>query len=203
MQWHELVFQVQRKIRIFRRAEGQPALGAVGLPHKKQVEDLLSGRFGTDNFVALDDRGDADSAGTIFRFPVDSNHFAHRPNENFRTSGHFGGQSERYVKLGSRAHILVNGKVNAACGNVAGLPVARGKLFLNWYPNNDRQRQVISTRGSTLRHLFFPRTLVFCTITPPTTKEWSNWLSKAADRFTIQPEFRQPSKTNGTPNAPF
>jgi hypothetical protein len=203
MQWDDLVFQVQRKIRIFRRAEGKPDLGAVGLLRKESAEDLLSGRFGTDNFVALDDCGNAHSTGTIFRFPVNSNHFAHRPNENFRTSGHFGGQGERYVKLGSRAHILVNGKVNAACGNVAGLPVARGKLFLNWYPNNDRQRQVISTRGSTLRHLFFPRTLFFCTNTPSPNKEWSNWRSKATDRFTIPPEFCRPSKMNKAPNAPF
>ncbi len=116
----------------------------------------MSGRFGTNNFVALDDCGNADPGGVIFRFFVDPNHFAHRANENFRTSGHFGGQSERYVEFRSSAQILINCKVNAACGNVARLSAARGDLFLNWYPNNDGQRQVIPTRGSTLRHLLLP-----------------------------------------------
>jgi hypothetical protein len=111
---------------------------ALRLPCENETEDLLSGRFSTNNFVSLNDRGNADSSGAIFRLLVDSNHFAHRANENFRTSGDFGGQSERNVELRSRAQIPVNCEVNAACGNVARLSIARGNLFFNWHANNDR-----------------------------------------------------------------
>jgi len=105
--------------------------GALRLSREKGTEDLLSGGFSANDFVALDDRGNANSSGAIFRPFVDSNHFAHRTNENFRTAGHFSGQSERNVKFGSRARILINCKVNAAGGNVARLSAARGYLFFN------------------------------------------------------------------------
>jgi hypothetical protein len=38
--------------------------------------------FGANDFIALDDGGDADPGGALIRFLVDSNHLAHRPNEN-------------------------------------------------------------------------------------------------------------------------
>ncbi len=85
------------------RLDAGHAFGALRMSREKGTEDLLSGGFGANDFVALDDRGNANSSGAIFRPFVDPNHFAHRANENFRTAGHFGGQSERNVKFGSRA----------------------------------------------------------------------------------------------------
>src|ERR1700674_4404087 len=140
-------------------------------PREKGTEGLLSGGVSANYFVSLDDRGNANSSGAIFRSFVDPNHFAHGANENFRTPGHFGGQSERNVQLGSRAQILINCKVNAAGGNVARLSAARGYLFFNRQSNNDRQRQVISTSSSTLCHLLFPPDPFFLPTTPTPTKK--------------------------------
>src|SRR5580692_10526512 len=104
-------------------------LGIVDRLEEKETRELLSRRIGTNDFVALDDGGNADTVGTIFRTLVDSNHFAHGANENFRTSSHFGGQNKRDVQFRARAHVLIDCEVDAASGNIARLPVARGDLF--------------------------------------------------------------------------
>ena len=80
-----------------------------------QAENLLRGRLGANNFVALDHGGHADSRGTIFRLSVDSHNFAHSTNKNFRTPSYLSGQRKRNVKFGSRAQVLINREINAAC----------------------------------------------------------------------------------------
>jgi len=141
------------------------------LPREKETEDLLRRGFRANYFVALDDCGNANTRGAILRSLVDPNHFAHRANENFRTASHFGRESECNVKLGSRAQILIDCKVNAACGNVARLSAARGCLIFNWHPDNDRQRQVISTSSSPLCHLLVPPNPFFQPASPTPTKK--------------------------------
>ena len=103
----------------------------VALSTKNEAGALLGSRLRANDFVALDDGGNADSRGTIFRFFVDPNHFAHRADEHFRSSGYFGGQSKRQVEFGSRAQILIDCKVNAASGNITCLSAARGYFFVN------------------------------------------------------------------------
>jgi hypothetical protein len=99
-------------------------MGTLRLPYEREMEELLGRRIGTNNFVPLNDRGDADARRAVFRLLVDSNHFPHGANENFRTAGDFGGQSERNVELRTGSQVLVNCEVNTACGNVACLSVA-------------------------------------------------------------------------------
>jgi hypothetical protein len=146
-------------------------LAELRLPREEETKDLLRGGFRANYFVALDDCGDANARGAIFRSLVDPNHFAHRANENFRTAGYFGRKSERDVKFGSGTQILINCKVNAACGNVARLSAARGCLFFDWHPDNDRQRQVISTSSSSLCHLLVPPNPFFQPASPTPTKK--------------------------------
>jgi hypothetical protein len=146
--WHQLLGLVP--------ARTNAQSGSPSCQSARAAQDLLRGRLSTNNFVPLDDRGNTDSSGAIFRLLIDPNHFAHGANENLGTSGDFGRQSQRDVELRSRSHVLVNCEVNAARGNVASLPTARGDLFFKWHTNNDRQRQVISTCSSTLRHLLPP-----------------------------------------------
>src|ERR1700693_1840864 len=111
--------------RDFQTTERQAALLVeLRLPGEKETKDLVRGGFRANYFVALDDCGDANARGAIFRSLVDPNHFAHRANENFGTAGHFSRESERDVKLGSRTQILINCRVNAAARNVAGLSAA-------------------------------------------------------------------------------
>ena len=167
-----MLFNVKRSLPDIPKA-GQP-LGALRRPREKGSEDLLRGRIGTYYFVALDDCRNADSRGAIVRSLVDPNHLAHRPNENFRTPRHFGGQSERNVKLRSCTQILVNREVHSTSRDVARFSVARGYLFVHRYTNNDRQRQVISTRCSALRHLLPPNPILFCLTIPLRPRNGSN-----------------------------
>jgi len=84
------------------------------LPHKMKKEGLLCRRFCTNNFVALDNRGDPHAGRTVVGSLVDTHYLAHGADENFRAACHFRRKCERYVEFGSRTKILINRKIDAA-----------------------------------------------------------------------------------------
>ena len=120
-------------------------------------------------------------------FLFHANHFAHRANENFRAPGHFGGQSESNVELRSWTQILVNREVDAACGNVACLTVARGYLFVNRHPIITGKDK--SYRRAVLRSvIFLPRTPSCTDLTHPLTKKWEHLKFQSGRVFHITVE---------------
>jgi hypothetical protein len=50
-----------------------------------------------------------------------------RTDENFRTTGDLGRQSEREIEFSARSEILVSGEVDTAGGNVSGLAAVRNR----------------------------------------------------------------------------
>jgi len=79
--WKEFFIQVSIERGLPRTLEAGQRRGRFNCL-EREIEDLLSGRIRANNFVTLDDRGNADPRGAILRLSIDANHFAHRANEN-------------------------------------------------------------------------------------------------------------------------
>ena len=98
----------------------------------------MRGRFCAYDFVSLDDCGDTDARVIAIRPFIDSHHLAHRANEDLRPASDFRGQRQRDVQFRARTQILVNRKINTACGDVACFAASRGYFFFHWHANDDR-----------------------------------------------------------------
>jgi hypothetical protein len=93
---------------------------------------MSAGRFAADDVVSLDDCRDPDVLGAIVLSPVNAYHASLSTDKNFGSSRYFGGKCEGNVQLCAGLEILVQCKVNAACGNVSGASISRVIGFLNW-----------------------------------------------------------------------
>src|SRR5712672_267668 len=107
--------------------------------------------FVTNNFVTFDDCGHSNTSRPILRFLFHADHLTHRSNKHFRASCDFRGERKGDIKLSAGIQVLLDRKIYATGGDVPCLSVARG-LFLDRYPNDDRQRKIISACCSSLSH---------------------------------------------------
>ncbi len=104
-----------------------------------------SGSFPANNIVPFDHCGNAHSCSAVFHSALHSHHFAQSSDENLGTLGYLRGKCHCNVQLRTRLQILIHHKIQAACGNIAGLSLLRIRRSFRRHPDDDWQGQVIAS----------------------------------------------------------
>src|SRR5215475_6542850 len=118
--------------------------------------ELNAAVFAANNIVAFDHSGNAKPCAAIFHAAFDANHFAQSAHKNFTAVCDFGRQRHRDIKFGAGFQILIENEIQATRGDVSRLALLRVRQALGWDANDYRQRQVITSSGSTFRHYTHP-----------------------------------------------
>src|SRR5580704_16766858 len=112
--------------------------------------------FAANDIVTLDHGGYAEASAAVFHTPLDSNDFAQRTDKNLAAMSDFGRQGECDIELRPGFEILIENEIQATRGNVSSFAFLRVGQALGWDANDYRQRQVITSCGTTFRHYTHP-----------------------------------------------
>ncbi len=97
--------------------------------------ELMRPGFVANDFVTLNDGGNANPRRTISRGAIHSNYFPGRADEHFRSASNFRGESQCDIEFRTGAGVLFEHEVQTTRGNIARLSVVLGNNLLDGHSN--------------------------------------------------------------------
>src|SRR5579859_3487239 len=111
-----------------------------------------AGGLPPNNVVPLDHRCHAHARCPVFIPPLHAHDFSERPHKDFRAMRNLRGECKGNVQLRPRLEVLLNDEIQPTRRNVARFSLLGIVLMFGRYPNNDWQRQIVTTSRSAFRH---------------------------------------------------